>query len=44
MSIELFGDVQVYVVGKVFKPSRLNVSALNRTLNEYFRLVKWLQL
>jgi hypothetical protein len=29
------------VVGKVFKPNRLKFSALNRTLDEYFRLVKW---
>ncbi|MHC1610432.1 MAG: RNA-guided endonuclease InsQ/TnpB family protein [Candidatus Methanospirareceae archaeon] len=29
------------VVGKVFKPNRLKVLALNRTLNEYFKLVKW---
>ena len=34
-------DVQVCVVGKVFKPNRLKVLALNRTLNEYFRLVRW---
>ena len=34
-------DVQVTVVGKVFKPNRLKVLALNRALNEYFRLVKW---
>jgi IS605 OrfB family transposase len=29
------------VVGKVFKPNRLKVLALNRTLGEYFRLVRW---
>jgi len=29
------------VVGKVFKPNKGKVLALNRTLNEYFRLVKW---
>lgn len=34
-------DVRVTVVGKVFKPNRLKVLALNRTLSEYFRLVKW---
>ncbi len=34
-------DVQVTVVGKVFKPNRKKILALNRTLNEYFRLVKW---
>jgi hypothetical protein len=31
----------VCVVGKVFKPSRLKVLALNMALNEYFRLVEW---
>ena len=34
-------DVRVCVVGKVFKPNRLKVLALNRALSEYFRLVKW---
>jgi len=34
-------DFQTCVIGKVFKPNRLKVSALNRTLNEYFGLVKW---
>ena len=34
-------DVQVTVVGKVFKPNRNKVLALNRCLREYFRLVKW---
>jgi len=29
------------VIGKVFKPNKLKVLVLNRTLNEYFRLVKW---
>jgi hypothetical protein len=29
------------VVGKVFKPNRLKVLALNKALNEYFRLVEW---
>lgn len=33
--------VQVTVVGKVFRPNPNKVLALNRTLNEYFRLVKW---
>jgi len=37
----MWKDVQVTVVGKVFKPNRLKVLALNRTLSEYFRLVKW---
>jgi ABC-type xylose transport system substrate-binding protein len=34
-------DVQLCVVGKVFKPNKLKVLALNKTLNEYFRLVEW---
>jgi len=34
-------DVQVCVVGKVFKPNRLKVLDLNKALYEYFRLVKW---
>jgi hypothetical protein len=34
-------DVQVCIVGKVFKPNRLKVLALNKTLNEYSRLVQW---
>ncbi|MBS7613474.1 transposase, partial [Candidatus Bathyarchaeota archaeon] len=34
-------DVQLCVVGKVFKPNRLKVLALNRTLEKYFELVKW---
>ncbi len=34
-------EVQVTVVGKVFKPNRKKVLALNKTLTEYFRLVKW---
>jgi transposase len=29
------------VVGKVFKPNRVKVLALNRTLNDYFGFVKW---
>jgi hypothetical protein len=32
---------QVCIVGKVFKPNRLKVLALNKTLNEYSRLVQW---
>jgi len=31
----------VTVVGKVFEPNSRKVLALNRTLGEYFRLVKW---
>jgi hypothetical protein len=34
-------DVQICVIGKVFKPNRLKVLALNRTLGKYFRLVRW---
>jgi hypothetical protein len=34
-------DVQICAIGKVFKPNRSKVLVLNRTLNEYFRLVKW---
>jgi IS605 OrfB family transposase len=34
-------DVHVCVVGKVFKPNKRKVQALNKTLDEYFRLVKW---
>ena len=34
-------DVQITVVGKVFKPNRRKVLALNRCLKDYFQLVKW---
>jgi len=34
-------DVQVTVVGKVFKPNPGKVLALNKTLDEYFKLVRW---
>ena len=34
-------DVHVCVVGKFFKPNKRKVLALNKTLDEYFRLVKW---
>jgi IS605 OrfB family transposase len=37
----MWKDVQVCVVGKVFRPNRLKVLALNRTLDEYLSLVKW---
>lgn len=33
--------VKVSWVGKVFKPNPNKVLASNKTLNEYFRLVKW---
>jgi hypothetical protein len=32
--------VQLTVVGRVFKPNRRKVLALNRCLKEYFKLVK----
>ena len=34
-------EVQVCVIGKVFKPNKGKVLALNRALSEYFRLVRW---
>ncbi|MHA1506386.1 MAG: RNA-guided endonuclease InsQ/TnpB family protein [Candidatus Asgardarchaeia archaeon] len=34
-------DVQLTVIGKVFKPNKRKILALNKVLNEYFRLVKW---
>jgi len=34
-------EVQLTVVGKVFKPNKRKILALNKTLNEYFRLAKW---
>jgi len=34
-------SVQVTVVGKVFKPNKQKVLALNRCLNNYYQLVKW---
>jgi len=34
-------EVQLTVIGKVFKPNRKKVLVLNRAFNEYFRLVKW---
>jgi len=33
-------EVQVTVVGRVFRPNSRKVLTLNRT-HEYFRLVKW---
>jgi IS605 OrfB family transposase len=39
--VPLQKDVRVCVVGKVFKPNKRKVLALNKTLDEYFRLVKW---
>ena len=34
-------DVQLTVIGKVFKPNSNKVLALNRALKEYSRLVGW---
>jgi len=34
-------EVQITVVGKVFRPNRRKVLALNKCLEEYFKLVKW---
>jgi len=34
-------EVQICVIGKVFKPNARKVFELNRTLSEYFRLVRW---
>jgi len=34
-------EVQLTVVGKVFKPNKKKVLALNKTLEEYFKLVNW---
>ena len=34
-------EVQITVVGKVFKPNRKKVLALNKCLEEYFKLVNW---
>jgi len=34
-------EVQITVVGKVFRPNKKKVLALNRCLEEYFELVNW---
>jgi len=34
-------EVQICVVGKVFRPNKSKVLALNKTLGEYFKIVKW---
>ena len=34
-------EVQVCIVGRVFKPNKRKILALNRALYEYFELVKW---
>jgi putative transposase len=34
-------EVQICVVGKVFRPNKSKILALNKTLSEYFKLVKW---
>jgi putative transposase len=37
----LHKEVRVCIIEKVFKPNKQKVLALNKTLDEYFRLVKW---
>jgi len=39
--VSLQKEVQICVVGKVFRPNRSKILALNKTLGEYFKLVKW---
>jgi len=39
--VPLQKEVQICVVGKVFRPNRSKVLALNKTLSEYFKIVKW---
>jgi len=34
-------EVQICVVGKVFRPNKSKVLALNKTLSEYLKIVKW---
>jgi hypothetical protein len=34
-------EAQICVVGKVFRPNKSKILALNKTLREYFKLVKW---
>ena len=34
-------EVQLTVIGKVFRPNKKKVLALNKTLQKYFRLVNW---
>jgi hypothetical protein len=34
-------EVQICVVGKVFRPNKSKVLALNKTLGEYLKIVKW---
>jgi IS605 OrfB family transposase len=34
-------EAQICVVGRVFRPNKSKVLALNKTLGEYFKLVKW---
>jgi len=41
MDIPVEKDVQITVVGKVFKPNTDKVLTLNRCLEKYHRLVKW---
>lgn len=37
-------DVQIYIVGKFFRPNRRKVLALNKCLDEYFEAVRLLKL
>jgi len=39
--VSLQREVQICVVGKVFRPNKSKILALNKTLSEYFKLVKW---
>ena len=34
-------EAQICVVGKVFRPNKSKILALNKTPSEYFKLVKW---
>jgi hypothetical protein len=34
-------DVHLTIVGKVFRPNRQKVLALNKALREYFSLIEW---
>ena len=39
--VSLQKEAQICVVGKVFRPNKSKILALNKTLSEYFKLVKW---
>jgi hypothetical protein len=38
--VSLQKEAQICVVGKVFRPNKSKILALNKTLTEYFKLVK----